>query len=159
MSDSEKCNGYGYCILQCVCSCYDDEESEIPSENCICGHREHPKLIGGDTCFNVYCKEECRFNCQLIECYNFRICKQKTPQWLLYAHNGMCTYCAINLGKIRFLETKDDCPICMENKDMIEISCEKHKVCLDCWKQLSESQTCIPMKCPLCRESIWKSKQ
>lgn len=158
MSTVSKCNGYGYCIIQCCCSCYEDEDEEIPSEHCICGHRDHPKLFGGDSCFDIYCKETCDFNCQLVQCHNFKMCNKKRPQWLLFTHGGMCVDCAVNYGKIKFLDVKDDCPICMENKDMIEISCGKHCVCIDCWKQLSESQTCIPMKCPLCRESIWKWK-
>jgi hypothetical protein len=85
------------------------------------------------------------------------MCGQKRPQWLLDYDYGMCKDCAIMIGRIKFLDEKDDCPICMENKDMIEISCGKHKVCLDCWKQMSETpDRPSPLTCPLCRESIWK---
>jgi hypothetical protein len=88
------------------------------------------------------------------------MCEQKRPQNILDCHNGMCSDCAIMIGKIKFLDEKDDCPICMENKDMIEISCGNHKVCLDCWKQMSETpDRPIPLTCPLCRESIWKWKR
>ena len=153
-----QCTGLGECFIQCVCSCY-DEECMIPSEICTCGHRDHEKFIGGDSEFDIYCKEECPYNCKLIECHNYKLCNKKLPQQELYCHNGMCSDCAINIGKIKFLETKDECPICMENKDMIEITCGKHKVCLDCWKQISETpDRPIPLTCPLCRESIWKWK-
>jgi hypothetical protein len=151
-----KCTGNGYCIQQCVCIfCFDSKEATI----CICGHRNHPKLIGGETDCDIYCKQDCEYNCQLLQCHNFKVCNQKRPQWLLSAHNGMCINCAVHYGKMKFLERQEECPICMEHKDMVEISCERHNVCFDCWKHLSESGIDIPMKCPFCRESIWKRKK
>lgn len=141
------CEGRGDCIKQCSCDCY-DEESNIPSEDCSCGHRNH----------SGYCNTECRHKCELIECHNYRICGEKRPQYILDCHNGMCIDCMLLIGKINFLNEKDDCPICTDNKDMIKISCGKHKVCLDCWKQWSQenSNKESPLTCPLCRESIWK---
>jgi hypothetical protein len=156
------CEGSGYCFQQCGCTCYEDDDFEIPSEICICGHRNHVHYIGGNSESNIYCKRDCTYNCELIECHNFKLCGQKRPQCLLDCHNGMCTDCGIMFGKIKFINEKDDCPICMENKDMILISCEKHKVCIDCWKKISETQDeneNYPLKCPLCRESIWKWKE
>lgn len=32
--------------IMCCCFCYDDEEHNIPSEICRCGHREHWNSIG-----------------------------------------------------------------------------------------------------------------
>jgi hypothetical protein len=84
------------------------------------------------------------------------MCGQKRPQNILDAHNEMCIDCAMMIGKIKFLDEKDDCPICLIKKDMIEISCGKHKVCLDCWKNWSETSTQIPLTCPFCRNPIWK---
>ena len=154
------CKGRGDCIQQCGCICFEDEDCDIYSEVCNCGHRNHTKLIGGDTECDIYCKKECPYNCELVACHNYRMCGQKRPQSILDYHNGMCIDCAIMIGKIKFLDDKDDCPICMENKDMIEISCENHKVCLDCWKQMSETpDRPYPLTCPLCRESIWKWKR
>ena len=154
------CNGRGSCIQQCVCTCYEDEECEVPSEVCSCGHRNHTHLIGGKTDTDIYCQKECPHKCQLIECYNFRLCGKKYPQQILDCHNGMCIGCSIMIGKVKFLDVKDDCPICMENKDMIQISCGKHTLCIDCWKQMAEKHDGpIPLTCPLCRESIWKWKE
>jgi len=153
------CSGRGECIQQCCCICFDDEEYEIPSKICSCGHREHEKHIGGSTEFDIYCKGECDFNCKLIGCHNFKLCSKKGPQQYLDCHNSMCSDCAINIGKIKFLDKKDECPVCLENKDMIQVSCEKHNFCLDCWKQLSKTPNRpIPLSCPLCRENIWKWK-
>jgi hypothetical protein len=150
------CNGRGSCIHHCACICYEDEEFEIPLEVCSCEHRNHIHLIGGADESDVYCQKECPHNCQLVECHNFKLCGKKRPQELLDCHNGMCINCAIMIGRIKFLDEKNDCPICMEDKDMIEISCERHKVCLDCWKQMSETKDRpIPLSCPLCRKSIW----
>lgn len=154
------CNGRGTCIRQCCCICYDDEYCNVPSEVCTCGHRNHTHLIGGTTEADVYCKQECSHNCELVECHNYRLCGEKNPQWLLDCNNGMCHHCAVMIGKIKFLDVKEECPVCMETKDMIKISCEKHNLCIDCWKQMSETKDRpVPLSCPLCRESIWKWKK
>lgn len=101
-------------------------------------------------------KNKYHFNCELVECHNYRMCGQKRPQWLLKCDNGMCKDCAIMIGKIKFLDLKDDCPICFNNKDMIEISCGKHNICLECWKEWAEKSTQIPLTCHFCRNPIWK---
>lgn len=152
------CSGRGSCIQQCFCGCY-DEETDIYDEICTCGHRNHTQLIGGPTECDVYCQEECPHNCHLVECHNFKLCGLKRPREILDCHNGMCLNCAIEIGRIIFLSEKDDCTICMENKDMILISCGKHKLCLDCWKKTSETKDGqIPLRCPFCRQSIWEQK-
>jgi hypothetical protein len=153
------CNGDGFCLHQCCCVCFDDEEHEVPSEVCACGHRSHTKQIGGNTELDLYCQESCPHNCTLAKCHNFKLCCQKRPLAILRVNNGMCLNCALAIGKLEFLEEKDDCPICLENKDMVLISCGKHKVCVDCWNTASETENRpIPLSCPLCRESIWKWK-
>lgn len=121
------CEGRGECIQQC-------------------SHRGH----------NGYCKSECPHNCKLIECHNYRLCGAKHPQRFLDCHNGMCLNCAIMFGRIKFLDKKDECPICLINKDMIEVNCKKHRFCLDCWKNWSETSKETPLRCPLCRNPIWK---
>lgn len=150
------CRGRGDCIKQCGCICYDDEECEIISEICKCGHRYHDKMIGGNSDCQLYCKDTCSYNCELVECHNYRICKQKLPQILLDCHNNMCIDCAINIGKITFLNKNDTCPICLNDKEVIQISCGKHTFCFDCWKNWSENSIVSPLSCPLCRKSIWE---
>ena len=141
------CTGRGSCLRQWGCDC---------NEICNC---EVEKLIGGKRECDVWYKhEECPYNCNLIECPNYRYCETKYPQELLDCHNGMCLHCNMSFGKMKYLEEKDDCPVCFENKDMILISCEKHKVCFDCWKQISKTSK-IPIKCPMCREGIWDYKR
>lgn len=104
---------------------------------------------------NSYSNSECSHNCQLVECYNYKICGKKLPQWALNCHNSMCADCAIMIGKIKFLDEKNDCPVCLANKDMIELTC-KHKICIECWTNWSETTTNHPVSCPLCRTTIWK---
>lgn len=152
------CTGRGECLQQCGCICFKNEESNELAEVCTCGHRNHTHLIGGSNCYNLYCQTECPHNCKLVECHNYKMCGEKRPQQILDSHNGMCTNCAIMFGKINFLGILDDCPICMENKDMIQISCGKHNVCIDCWKHMSKLTNKYPLTCPMCRESIWKWK-
>lgn len=142
------CERLGNCFKQCFCNCYDDEECEVPSKICSCGHRNHKNLTECDVYY--------LHTSHLVECHNFKMCGQKRPDIILGWYNGMCMDCAISFGKIKFLDEKDDCPICFDNKDMIEISCGKHKLCLDCWKNWSKTSTQIPLTCPFCRNSIWK---
>jgi hypothetical protein len=144
--------------------CYDDEEETVPSAVCRCGHRSHTKIVGGTQWDDIYCREECGANCQLVECHNFRLCGRKEPELVINAHGGMCSECAVMIGKITFLDKNDDCPICLENKEVVQISCGKHAVCLDCWKEMSswrdtseeEKNRSYPLRCPICRESIYK---
>jgi hypothetical protein len=111
------CNGRGDCIQQCGCMCYDDEEYEVPSEVCICGHRNHKQLTGGQNTAYEYCKKYvCPYNCQLVECHNFKICGKKYPQHLLDCHNGMCTDCAIMIGRVKFLDKKKNAPFVWKTK-------------------------------------------
>ena len=153
------CNGRGSCIKQCVCICYDDDDYEVLSITCTCGHRNHDYMIGGKNKEDIYCQTECIHNCQLIQCHNFTLCGKKYPQEVLDCHNGMCVDCAVMIGKVIFLNKMDDCPICMDHKEVITISCGKHNVCMECWKQMSETENRpYPLSCPLCRESIWKQK-
>jgi hypothetical protein len=149
------CPGDGQCLRQCCCGCF-DEETDVPLEVCTCGHRHHEKVIGGSEEFDIYCKPNCPHNCVLTECHNFRYCQKKLPKWILDIKNGMCDHCEIMIGKITFTNTQDTCPICLDTKEMIKISCEKHTLCLECWTTLSKTDRPEPMKCPLCRESIWK---
>lgn len=100
-----------------------------------------------------YSNNSCPHNCQVVECHNFKMCSQKRPKWVLDCHNGMCMDCAINYGKLKFLTENNDCPICLNKKDSVELTC-LHKVCLDCWKKWSEKSQ-APVSCPLCRKKIW----
>lgn len=57
------CDGYGECLIQCICECR--------GEICICGHREH-------------CPSGC---CSPVECRNFKYCTAKSiilSQWYVY---------------------------------------------------------------------------
>lgn len=155
------CDGNGHCIQQCGCRCYDDSDYEIESEICSCGHRNHTHIIGGSNEYDIYCQQECIYNCQLIECNNYRLCGRKLPQNVLNVHNGMCPDCAIRFGKLRFTNEIIECPICTEERDGILLSCTKHSICINCLVQMVEtnsSMSIIPLTCPMCRESIWKWK-
>ena len=125
------CQGLGECIQQCVCSCYDDDECEIPSATCICGHRNHKKLNGGEA-GQKYWKSECSHHCHLVECRSYRNCGQKLPQILRNRHNGLCIDCAKRVGKIKFLDKIEYCRTCRNYTNVIEND-SKHNVCLDCW--------------------------
>ena len=133
MSD---CSGQGECFEQC-CGCNKEPGEEF--DVCIFA------------CSIKYFREEaCVHNCELKECHNFKICKEKRPEHILNNHGGMCVDCAMTIGKIKFLDQKGECPICLENKDMIQTTCENHRVCLKCWIKWSKKT------CPLCRKGIFE---
>jgi hypothetical protein len=119
------CTGIGECLNQCDCECY---------EICICEHRTH----------YGYCPSTC---CMPINCRNFIHCNKKLPKWVLNCHNGMCTNCAIQMGKHNTSDIIEDCPVCLENKKMIILKCN-HKMCNDCWYHITNN---IENLCPLCR--------
>jgi hypothetical protein len=149
------CKGYGTCIQQCICICYENDETDIPLPECKCGHRGHEKIIGGNEECDIYCKEQCPHNCQLVECTNYWYCGKKMPFWLKDCHDGCCDYCAVMLGKMTQTNKIDECPVCMESKELITVCYGKHNICVDCWKQMSECQTNKPLSCPLCRKQIF----
>lgn len=41
----------------------------------------------------------CQYNCQPIECPNFKLCQFKYPQWVGYCHQNRCTNCDIFWGR------------------------------------------------------------
>jgi hypothetical protein len=150
------CNGFGECIKQCCCVCYDDEEHTIISKECKCGHRKHTKMFVGPLKTDIYCKDECEHECQLKRCHNFKICSKKRPQWFLNLYNGLCFNCSIYYGKLTFLREQYKCSICFESKDIIELSCGRHKFCVECWVKWSETTTKYPISCPICRTDVSK---
>ena len=133
------CNGYGECLIQCGCECY-NKETDVDDEICVCGHREH----------NGYCPTNC---CVLIECRNYKYCNALLPQQILFCHNGMCVNCAVQMGKHSYTKEVENCCVCLENKPMLILKC-KHKVCNDCWFTISKEEfgnsEHKPL-CPLCR--------
>lgn len=150
------CQGKGQCLQQCVCTCEQDENTMRYFKTCICGHGNHATIVGGYSYLDEYCQEiPCEFGCWLVKCHNFTMCGQSRPQWILDRNGGMCLDCAVNYGPMKFMNVKDDCAICLELKDVVQINCGNHVVCIDCWKQWCHTSK-SPAKCHLCREPIWK---
>lgn len=159
------CNGRGECLQQCCCTCYEDDECNIPSLNCTCGHREHLILHGGPDAEDQYCQRECPHNCKLMKCRNYKFCGKKYPQQILDCRNGMCAGCAIQMGRHETTEDIQECPVCLENTTMIILEKCNHKICSDCWYQITkrgfdnvdeygrrrEEGDVYKPDCPLCR--------
>jgi hypothetical protein len=138
------CKGFGECFEQCEYNC---------------DNQNHTHFNSGET-DTIYSQNECSHKCVLVECHNYKVCGQKRPAWVLDCHNGMCLDCALMIGKLTFLEQKDDCPVYMEHKEMVQVCCGKHTLCITCWLKMSEiqpdSENYKPLSCPMCRTSIWK---
>lgn len=137
------CKGNGECLTQCECECY-NEETEEYDEICVCGHRQH----------NGYCPSNC---CMLVECRNYKYCNVKQPKWVSNCHNGICSWCAVQMGKHIYTNQLEDCCVCLENNIIVILKCN-HKVCNDCWykitnKGFDDEEDCKKYKplCPLCR--------
>lgn len=142
------CNGH--CFSHCSCEC---EESA-----CQCGHRSHKRIIAGPLSTDVYCKDDSvNCSCSLKKCHNYEYCKRSMPSFMIDLNNEMCVYCAVYIGKLYFQNKTEQCPICLEKKKVVKISCQKHSFCLECWKKYTEAN--IKITCPMCRENIWSWKQ
>ena len=89
-----------------------------------------------------------------IECRNYKYCNEKLhlPKWASFGPNGMCTTCAIQMGKHTYTNKVENCCVCLENKRMIMLKCN-HTVCNDCWYNITKDgvdQNKYSL-CPLCR--------
>jgi len=128
----------GRCIKQCECICY-NEETDKPNEICTCGHREH----------KGYCLSDC---CKLIECKNYKYCGTSDPQWVLDMNDGQCFICKLQMGEYEKIDVIEECCICYENKEMIELKCS-HKLCEECWHGCTQGNNFGSGICPLCRSN------
>ena len=125
------CNGNGKCLTQCVCKC---------DKICICGHRDH----------NGYCPSKC---CIPSNCRNYTYCNVRQPKWVSDIHNGMCMNCAAQMGPHKISDNIFECPVCLENKNIIILNCN-HKICNECWYKITEKGNAdynYKSACPLCR--------
>jgi len=133
-SPKSKCDGLGECITQCGCGCYDDEECNIPSEICICEHKDHKvRFVGGTTDMDNYCRIDCDRDCKLKPCPNYQLCGRSLPEWVLLCHEDLCPDCAMTIGEVKFHNKISECPICLE--DGVVIACKKNRACMECLKK------------------------
>lgn len=115
------CDGRGKCFIRCQC---------LPSNSCE--YKDIAKFIGGPE--DVYIKADgCVHNCQLIECYNYVLCEQKRPRYLLDQKCPLCYDCSKKIGEIVFSGSEEFCSICTDYKPVIY--CGEIKACADCWKK------------------------
>lgn len=49
----------------------------------------------------------------------------------------------------------EQCPICLEKKEVFLFFCKKEKVCKQCWKKANASPE-DPNKCPVCKECSYR---
>lgn len=117
----------------------------------------------------------------IIKCKNYIICNEDIPISFIHKNEYICTSCDINFGpwrggkgKLKILE-KNDCIICYENKEQIELPKCNHSLCIDCFKKIYYKEQCIckcnnkeehecdacecfanesdpTYKCPMCRQ-------
>jgi len=127
------CTGDGSCLIICphVCTC------DITGDNCDC-HQGY------------FCPKKCVYACPPRNCKNYNFCNNQIPQWLYNINGGLCTLsCKYNLGPLKLLITDDQCTICEDVKQNIQIFCG-HKLCFVCWKKI----TIEISRCPFCRRTV-----
>jgi len=120
------------------------------------------------TCLNqvdedTYEHTACSHACELVECKNYKHCGKKNPKWVLTIHKEMCPGCACMEydGKTTFTDTKQECPVCYDEKYMMKLRCN-HLLCLICLngmyarnENIRESTPVAERtKCPMCRNTI-----
>ena len=108
------------------------------------------------------CNGDCLIQCE-CECYNEETGKQNELCMCGHReHNGYCPSdchynkcmnCAIQFGKHKTTITTDECPVCLENKNIIVLKCN-HTVCNECWYNITKEgfgeDNHKPL-CPICR--------
>jgi len=156
------CKGRGECITYCECGLYgcmcwqhSCEEANCEVNKCLfdCGHHSGtpgPHWKWYRQC-GLYNNHGCPNKCDIVECDNYKFCGQKRSQAELDCYNGLCPECNNYIGKIKFINEKDECSICHVNKNMIMISCENHKACVECWKKWHIESDEVPLPCILCK--------
>jgi hypothetical protein len=101
---------------------------------------------GTGECLTQICENEheslfmCPYNCQPIECPNYKLCKSKFPKWVGDCHQNRCTNCDIFWGNkdLVFLTATENCPVCLEFKEEhIQFPNCTHSVCISCFGELN----------------------
>lgn len=140
----------GRCLVECnECECFSTECECF--DNCECGEDCECMCDCECTCTtHTTCGFYCKYqgDCPLYPCDNFKICNSMIPLYLKEHHEGICSYCVVNVGKISN-GTLGECAICLENKNMVVTRCG-HCFCEGCYlKWRLQNNTC-----PLCRAEI-----
>jgi len=84
---------------------------------------------------HFYRSEDCGENCQPIKCPNYKLCGKAESFSNFDCHSSRCIYCNQSFGcNLTFIEKKEECPICLEDKDLfIRWQCE-HDLCVECFR-------------------------
>jgi len=142
------CTGDGRCLTECNCVYLKR------TKDCHCFDYTHEHLKGSNVRF---CKTDkpCNFNCHLKKCETFNYCGKSYPEWYyIYGltTGDQCNGCGIY--KVKFINEKENCLICSEDKYIIETDCN-HRFCLDCLQNMNgyENEN-LDSPCPFCKRSI-----
>jgi len=138
------CPGDGTCLAICshICECV--SQDQIQTTSCTCDH-------------GYFCPVTCMYNCPRRRCKNYDFCNNELPQWLYNINGGLCTEsCRWRYGPLKRLISEEECPICNDKSESVEIICG-HRLCFTCWQRITyEINIKIqPPKCPFCRHPVW----
>ena len=103
---------------------------------------------GDGKCFSscnppiIFIRKECSFDCQLLKCPNYKVCKNTCPKWYLDGHDGRCRNCDMMFGCNLVIEKEKEgiekeCSICLDvNKWNVKMSTCSHFFCVECFSTL-----------------------
>lgn len=86
-----------------------------------------------------------------VRCKNFQFCSQEHSEHIIQQYGGYCYNCATSVGPLKFKENKEECPICLEEKELVGVFCGRHEICISCWIRIIETDA----KCPFCRKHLF----
>lgn len=105
--------------------------------------------------FNTFIKDTnmmCLYNCEKIKCKNYILCNNSEPKWACDLNDGLCNNCNINYGKWKNGKIPTIlnayCPICMEEKESVQLKNCTHSLCVDCYKKCNMPIMIEPPKFP-----------
>jgi hypothetical protein len=124
---------------KCECTCEHRFHTEAP-----CDPRCSKKL--GKVCPNtVPCKS---YPCK-VNSYAPNECREsRLPAWVLDCNEGLCTNCAVTIGRIEEEKTENDmCMICFEPMSAKAALQCRHQVCIACYVHLKRRNHLICLSC------------
>ena len=82
-----------------------------------------------------YVKKNINCDCVLIKCFNYDICKNEVPEFLIHCFDGYCIDCYMKGNNKKFIkksEIKEECSVCLENNYLYKLMNCNHYLCGDC---------------------------
>ena len=87
------------------------------------------------------------YDSNLVECCNYKECKNKIPEIVAACHNGICMDCVIKMSNNETMH----CDECSQGTMVLQMECE-HKLCIYCYAKGNSNNLGSPVICIICKQ-------